>query len=86
MPNEQTSTLPEAYSIWFGKPVSLCVAAKGFQTIVNCTIVGESDAALRVRLGGIWFVDIFKEMVLSIESTKPGSAPYLADETADEPN
>ncbi len=86
MPNEQTTTLSGAYSNWFGKPVALRVAARGFHTVVNCIVVGESVEALRVRLAGIWVVDIFKEMVLSIEESKPGSAPFLADESADQPN
>jgi hypothetical protein len=86
MPNEQTNTLSGSYLSWFGKPVVLRVAAREFHTVVTCTIVGESDAVLRVRVGGIWVVEIFKEMILSIEESQPGFAPFLAGESADEPN
>jgi hypothetical protein len=86
MLNEQTTTLSGAYSSWFGKPVALRVDAREFHTIVTCTIVGESDVALRVCVGGNWVVEIFKDMILSIEESQPGFAPFLAGESADQPN
>lgn len=72
MPNEQattaqSTTLSSAYSPWLGRPVALRVAAGESRTTLHCIDMGESDAAVRVRIGGIWDADIYKEMVLSVE-------------------
>jgi hypothetical protein len=67
MHKEQT-TVSGNYSTWLGKPVLLHVATGGFLTSLNCVIVGESDAALRIRIANLWDVDLFKEMVLAIEA------------------
>jgi hypothetical protein len=56
------------YSTWLGQPVLLHVATGGFLTSLNCVIVGESDAALRIRIANLWDVDLFKEMVLAVEA------------------
>jgi hypothetical protein len=72
MPNEQptpaqSTSLSSAYSPWLGRPVALRVSAGELQTTLCCIVIGESEAAVRVRIGGIWDVDIYKEMVLSVE-------------------
>ena len=72
MPNEQptpaqSTSLSSAYSPWLGRPVALRVSAGELQTKLCCIVIGESEAAVRVRIGGIWDVDIYKEMVLSVE-------------------
>lgn len=51
--------------------MALCVTAGQVQTTLPCAIVGESDAAVRVRIAGIWDVDIYKEMVLAVEAVQP---------------
>jgi hypothetical protein len=84
MPGELATTQFNTYTPWFDKPVALRVAVTGLQTTINCTVVAETDVVLRVRLDGAWVVDIFKEMVLSIETNPYGSSPFLCDETSDE--
>ena len=72
MPNEQAtpaqSTSPSsAYSSWLGRLVSLRFSAGELRTTLRCIVISESEAAVRVRVGGTWEVDIYKEMVLSVE-------------------
>jgi hypothetical protein len=47
---------------------------------LNCTVISESDAALRVRISGNWEVDIYKEMVLAVEAIQPGPLALSLDE------
>ena len=56
-----------AYSAWLGQPVILQIAAGDLRVPLHGTVVGESDAALRFRVGEGWDVDIYKAMILSIE-------------------
>jgi hypothetical protein len=51
--------------------VALSVAAGEVQTTLHCAIIGESDAVVRIRIAGIWDVDIYKEMVLAVEAARP---------------
>jgi hypothetical protein len=67
MPDEQT-THSGAYSVWFGRPVALRVAAGEVQTILHCIVIGESAAAVRIRIADVWDLDIFKDMVLAVEA------------------
>jgi hypothetical protein len=46
--------LPVAYSYWYDTPVVLRVATprtQKLQTELHCTITGESDAAVHIRIG-----------------------------------
>ena len=46
--------LPAAYSYWYDTPVVLRVATPRthkLQTELHCTITGESDAAVHIRIG-----------------------------------
>jgi hypothetical protein len=61
--------LPVAYSSWYGIPVVLRVdtaRTRKLQTELHCTIEGESDAAVHIRMGhrnqNIW-----KKMILAVE-------------------
>ncbi len=59
--------MPGVYSIWLGKPVLLQVGTKEVRVQLRGTMVGESSAAVRIRIAAGWEVDIYKEMVLAIE-------------------
>lgn len=37
------------------------------RTTLRCIVIGESEVAVRVRVGGIWDLDIYKGKVLSVE-------------------
>ena len=59
--------LSNIYASWMGIPVFLNVIAGGIKTSLFCTIIGESNATVRVRIGNQWDVDIYKEMVLAVD-------------------
>jgi vacuolar-type H+-ATPase subunit F/Vma7 len=47
------------------------MTAGDVQTTLRCAIVGESDTAGRVRIAGVWDVEIYKEMVLAVKAVRP---------------
>ena len=59
--------MTSAYSNWMGQPVVLQVAAGDLKVPLRGTIIGESDAAVRFRVGEGWDVDIYKAMILAVE-------------------
>ena len=56
-----------AYASWVGQAVVLHVAAADLRVPLRGTVVGESDDAVRFRIGESWDVDIYKTMILAIE-------------------
>ena len=61
--------LPVAYSSWYDTPVVLRVATaqtRKLQRELHCTITGESDAAVRIRIGHR-DRNIRKTMILAVE-------------------
>lgn len=64
-----------AYALWLGQQVVLNVASGDVQVPLRGTVVGESEVALRFRIGDAWDVDIFKSMILSIEEDSLLVAP-----------
>lgn len=69
-PDEQ-ARLSGAYSTWLGMPVVLRVATGELQTTLHFTVIGESDATVRIRIAGKLDVDICKELVLAVEAVQP---------------
>ena len=59
--------MPSAYSNWMGQPVVLQITAGDLKVPLRGTIIGESDAAVRFRVGEGWDVDIYKAMILAVE-------------------
>ena len=59
-----------AYSVWIGQEIVLRLAAAGLQAPVPGIIVGESDYAVRFRIGQGWDVDIPKSMILAVEEDR----------------
>jgi hypothetical protein len=59
--------MKNAYALWLGQQVVLNVASGDVQVPLRGTVVGESEDALRFRIGDTWDVDIFKSMILSVE-------------------
>jgi hypothetical protein len=64
---QEGKEMTSAFAVWRGQPVILQVAAGTTRVPLRGTIVGESDEALRVRIGSGWDVDIYKTMVLAVE-------------------
>lgn len=56
-----------AYSSWIGQAVVLQVAVSELKVPLRGTILGESDNAVRFRIGENWDIDIFKNMILAVE-------------------
>lgn len=59
--------MQSAYARWTGQAVVLQVATGDLRVPLRGVIVGESHDALRFRIGEGWDVDIFKNMILSVE-------------------
>ena len=61
-----------AYSAWFGKSVVLVVAIRQCHVPMPCCIIGESVAAVRVRIKPGWEMDLRKELILAVEEYVAG--------------
>jgi hypothetical protein len=59
--------MPSAYASWVGQAVILQVAAGDLRVPLRGIIVGESDGAVRFRIGDTWDIDIYKPMILAVE-------------------
>ena len=59
--------MQSAYGSWVGQAVVLQVAASDLRVPLRGLIVGESDDAVRLRIGENWDVDIYKTMILAVE-------------------
>ena len=59
--------MQSVYASWIGQAVILQVAASGLRIPLRGTILGESDEALRFRIGEGWDIDIYKNMILAVE-------------------
>ncbi len=55
------------YAVWFGQPVVLQIDAGNLPVPLRGTIIGESQEAVRFRIGDAWDVDIYKAMILAVE-------------------
>jgi hypothetical protein len=59
------------YSAWFGIPVLLFVIRE-CRVPIPCNIIGESVAAVRIRLQPEWEIDVPKELILAVEEATAG--------------
>jgi hypothetical protein len=59
--------MASAYEVWVGHPVVLQVAAGAMRVPLRGTVVGESDDAVRLRIGEGWDIDVYKAMILAVE-------------------
>jgi hypothetical protein len=65
------SKFSEVYTYWLDQWVVLKVATGKSQTELVCTVVAESDAALRIRIADTCEVDIYKDMILGVSQAWP---------------
>lgn len=49
-------------------PVFLRITAGEVKTTLFCTVIGESEATVRVRIADEWDVEIYKEMVHAVDA------------------
>lgn len=59
--------MPSPYASWVGQVVILQVAADDLTVPLRIVIVGESETAVRFRVGEGWDIDIYKPMILAVE-------------------
>jgi hypothetical protein len=59
--------MPSAYKSWVGQAVVLQVAVSDLRVPLRGTILGESEDAVRFRIGDSWDIDVFKNMILAVE-------------------
>ena len=59
-----------AYSAWVGKPVVMLVIIRDCHVPVQCRIVGESAADVRVRIPPGWEMNVLKELILAVEDDR----------------
>lgn len=59
--------MPSAYASWMGQAVVLQIAAGDLRVPLRGIIVGESEGAVRFRIGDTWDIDIYKPMILAVE-------------------
>ena len=59
--------MPSVYAPWVGQAVVLQVATGDLRVPLRGTIVGESEEAIRIRVGDAWDIDIYKTMILAVE-------------------
>ncbi len=67
MITEGTKDLSSIYSAWLGKSVVLLVVIRQCSVPMPCSIVGESAAAVRVRIKPGWEMNLRKELILAVE-------------------
>ena len=59
--------MQSAYQPWIGTPAVIQVATGELRVPLRGVIVGESEEAIRFRVGEGWDIDIFKNMILAVE-------------------
>ena len=73
-----STTQPNAsseYSHWVGEWVVLQVTTGKLYTEMVCTVVAESDLAIRIRIADICEVEIYKEMIVGVARAWPMLTP-----------
>lgn len=68
-----------------GKSVTLHVSSSGLIVALRCKFLGESRDALHIRIDDSWDVDVFKDMVNSLELDRPSpsaDSPISTSRTA----
>jgi len=61
------SQVQSPFAVWLNQSVVLQVAEADFHVPLRGIIVGESEEAVRFRIGESWDVDIYKSMILAVE-------------------
>ena len=60
--------MSKSYSAWVGRQVFLQIETGESRVPLRGRVVSESSIAVRFRLDGCWDVDIFKEMILRVDT------------------
>jgi hypothetical protein len=71
-----TKNLSPAYSTWVDKPVVLLVKVRQYFVPMPCSIIGETDAGVRICIQPGWELEIRKELILAVEEASAGRETY----------
>jgi len=77
MITDGTKNLSPAYSTWVDKPVVLLVKVRQYFAPMPCSIIGETDAGVRIRIQPGWELEIRKELILAVEEDPVTLEPRL---------
>jgi hypothetical protein len=69
------------YSAWLGRPICLVVMIRQCRVPMQCYMVGESAANVRIRIHPGWEMDIRKDSIIAVEESvviEPGVSLGLA--------
>ena len=72
MITEGTKNVSPAYSGWVDKHVVLLIRVRQYFVPVPCSIIGETDAGVRVCIQPGWELEIRKELILAVEEANAG--------------
>jgi hypothetical protein len=72
MITDGTKNLSPAYSAWVDKPVVLLIKVRQYLVPMPCSIIGETDAGVRVCIRHGWELEIRKELILAVEEAPAG--------------
>jgi hypothetical protein len=59
-----------AFGAWIGQPIVLQVALGDIKVPLRGKLLKEDCDTLRVRVGDMWDIDIYKTMVLAVEEDR----------------
>ena len=78
MEAEKITDAPPLYSAWFGKPVVLVVVIRQCHLPLPCSIIGESNTCVRIRILPLgWEMDVQKKLILAVEEQFGPSNSYV---------
>ena len=78
MEAEKITDAPPLYSAWFGKPVVLVVVIRQCHLPLRCSIIGESNTCVRIRILPVgWEMDVQKKLILAVEEQFGPSNNYV---------
>ena len=66
---DEVGNYSPAYSDWFDKPVVLLVKVRQYFIPLPCSIIGETNADVRVCIQPGWELEIRKELICAVEET-----------------
>ena len=69
--------MQDAYASWMGQLVVLQVSVGDLKVPLRGTMVSESKEAVRMRIDEGWNIDVFKNMILTVDRDKsiPSNLP-----------
>jgi hypothetical protein len=67
--------MDSAFAAWIGQPVVLQVALGDIRVPLRGRLLKDAGETIRMRIGDMWDVDIYKTMVLAVEEDSMATLP-----------